>query len=247
MKINVRDYKNIWFTSDIHGFHKQEFLWKPRGCSSAEAHTRMIIDGINSLASEGDVIFHLGDLVLSCEYSDMLDMLIEIKCKTWHFIIGNHDTRIAKLLDRLKQYSKWDEMDERVKNEFNPPPVDLCDKEKCIYDNKSLINLGKFKELVIQEPSDEVGVKDLKYHVTLCHYPMILWNHSHHGSYCCVGHSHNSLNTTHFHNPNGKILDCGVDSALEYHQKVLFNWNDIKDIMSTKKIYKPDHHNEKTT
>lgn len=49
------------------------------------------------------------------------------------------------------------------------------------------------------------GVKDNGTHVVLCHYPMMQWNRSHHGSVHLFGHSHGG--TKH----PGNAVDVGID------------------------------------
>jgi hypothetical protein len=75
------------------------------------------------------------------------------------------------------------------------------------------------------------------------HYPLAVWNESHHGSWMIHSHSHGSygagLPTT---LDQGKILDVGWDV---FNKPVDFF--EVKDIMDKKeKIYK-DHHNEETS
>lgn len=233
-------------TSDLHFFHNKKFLYEPRGCKTPEEHTEMIINGINEQANEHSLIINLGDFCLTCSYEDMLDAIIKIKCRNIWSIIGNHDTRILKLMDRLTDYAKWNSYYDDIKS-LTDPSVDLSDKEKWIYYNKSLINLGKFKEIVIQEPSDEVGVKDKKHHVTLAHYPLLIWNKSHHGTISLCGHSHGTLYESSLEQVDSKRLDVGVDNALAYNGNVMFDWNSIKKIMSFKGINVVDHHNKTTT
>jgi calcineurin-like phosphoesterase family protein len=70
--------------------------------------------------------------------------------------------------------------------------------------------------------------------ITLCHYAMRVWNHSHHGAWHLYGHSHGSLPD----DPNSLSFDCGVDC----HNYKPLNFEQVKEIMS-KKTYKPiDHH-----
>jgi len=61
--------------------------------------------------------------------------------------------------------------------------------------------------------------------ITLCHYPMISWNASHHGSWLLYGHVHNKQIPL-----NGKMLDVAPTKEHMYP----YSFNEIKEIMETK-------------
>ena len=108
-------------------------------------------------------------------------------------------------------------------------------------------NLGPFLEITLIEPSLFKGDKARRTAVTLCHFPLQIWNKSHHGAWHLCGHSHNSFEESNWAFPEYKRFDCGVEAALEFDQKHMFSFNDVKAIMSTKCIYYGDHHNKETT
>ena len=76
--------------------------------------------------------------------------------------------------------------------------------------------------------------------IILCHYPILSWNKSHHGSWHVHGHCHQSLTT----NPEmdwyykRKVIDAGINgtgySPISYQQ--------LKKIMNSKTISPVDHH-----
>lgn len=77
--------------------------------------------------------------------------------------------------------------------------------------------------------------------VCLFHYPISVWNQQHRGSWHLHGHSHGNLK-----NPQGKMLDVGLDSAynlLGSHR--FFTEEDIIEHMKTKEIQILDHHEER--
>jgi calcineurin-like phosphoesterase family protein len=89
----------IYITSDFHFAHNKSFLWEPRGFTSAEEHAATLIENYNSIISDKDEVYILGDLMLS-------DDVFGIEClrqlKGHKFVaIGNHDTdsRISKYLN----------------------------------------------------------------------------------------------------------------------------------------------------
>ena len=52
----------IWLTSDLHLFHNQEFIYKPRGFSSVEEMNEVIEQNWNGLVNDDDEVYILGDL-----------------------------------------------------------------------------------------------------------------------------------------------------------------------------------------
>ena len=55
----------IWLTSDLHLMHNKSFLYEPRGFSSTEKMCEAIVVRWNSVVDENDLIYNLGDMVLS--------------------------------------------------------------------------------------------------------------------------------------------------------------------------------------
>ena len=55
----------LFLTSDTHFAHSAEFLWAPRGFSSADEMNEAIIERWNSIVKPNDIVFHLGDITLT--------------------------------------------------------------------------------------------------------------------------------------------------------------------------------------
>ena len=68
----------------------------------------------------------------------------------------------------------------------------------------------------------------------MCHYPMLTWNKSHHGSWMRQGHCHGSIQ----HPWNGKLLDVGTD-PMKYFP---ISFEEIIPIMTSKQFV--NHHND---
>ena len=79
---------NIWFTSDTHFYHEQDFLYKPRGFESFEEMNEAIVERWNSVVKPGDIVYHLGDMVMSHYDINIIKRLNG----TIFLIRGNHDT-----------------------------------------------------------------------------------------------------------------------------------------------------------
>jgi calcineurin-like phosphoesterase family protein len=95
LKINSKDYSNIFFSSDFHLNHQRDFLWKPRGFKDAQEHTDFLRHHIRQLPFDALLVF-LGDFALnsSCEF--VQQALAEIPCKTI-MLWGNHNSGVIQL------------------------------------------------------------------------------------------------------------------------------------------------------
>lgn len=78
----------IWFTSDTHFFHQQDFLYAPRGFENEIAMNEAIVERWNSVVKPNDIVYHLGDVVMSHYDANIINQLNG----TIFFIRGNHDT-----------------------------------------------------------------------------------------------------------------------------------------------------------
>ena len=54
----------IYFTSDFHFCHNRDFIYERRGFSSIEEHDQTIIDNFNSIITDEDILYILGDVFL---------------------------------------------------------------------------------------------------------------------------------------------------------------------------------------
>lgn len=70
--------------------------------------------------------------------------------------------------------------------------------------------------------------------VVMSHYPFLVWNKSHYGSWMLHGHCHNKLKET-----QSKRLDVGIDTTKDYAP---YSFQEIKDRMKDKSFVKEDHH-----
>jgi len=96
----IRDMAgNIFITSDTHFCHDKEFLFGGRGFSSPEEMNEQIIKNWNELISPNDIVYHLGDVMLS-NTEGGLECLKRLNGKIY-LAIGNHDTN-----DRIKRYKE---------------------------------------------------------------------------------------------------------------------------------------------
>ena len=80
----------IYFSSDLHFCHNKSFLYEPRGFNSIEEHDKTIIDNWNSIVTNDDEVYLLGDIMLN-DNEKGLEYLQSLNGKI-HIICGNHDS-----------------------------------------------------------------------------------------------------------------------------------------------------------
>lgn len=90
---------SIYFTSDLHFNHNKEFVWKERGFSSVAEMNEAILKNFNSIVTNEDDLYILGDLMLE-DNEKGLELLGQLPGKI-HIILGNHDTN-----SRIKLYKQ---------------------------------------------------------------------------------------------------------------------------------------------
>lgn len=81
---------NIWFTSDTHFGHDKPFIYEPRGFSNINEMDEAIIERWNSVIKPGDLVYHLGDVLLG-DLDKGIENVLKLNGKI-NLAIGNHDT-----------------------------------------------------------------------------------------------------------------------------------------------------------
>lgn len=89
----------IYFTSDTHFCHNQDFLYEPRGFTNVNDMNEAIVENWNKIVKPDDEVWHLGDMALgdiddACKYINQLNGTIR-------WIRGNHCTekKIGKIIE----------------------------------------------------------------------------------------------------------------------------------------------------
>lgn len=80
----------VYVTSDLHFGHSREFIWGARGYKSVEEMNKIQIEKFNSVVTDEDEVWILGDLVLG-DIDGGLELLKQLKGKI-HVCLGNHDS-----------------------------------------------------------------------------------------------------------------------------------------------------------
>ena len=230
---------SIYFTSDTHYGHqniasKNNSQWKEgqRHYYSLEEMNQDIIKQFNKTLKSDDILYHLGDWSFG-GIGNIYDFWKQLPTKNIHLILGNHDTHIDA-------------------NKILPNCIDTGTlTQRIIIDGKP------------DSPTDFVFAKDLFLSVNqvnniseffMSHYAHRVWPGSHKGAIHLYGHSHDSLDKPEFtgipfvKEPAwGKSMDVGIDSAIRILGVARpFHIEEIREIMKSREIFFPDHHNSKT-
>ena len=88
----------IYFTSDLHFMHNQNFLYEPRGFSSVHDMNEAIIENFNKVMDWGDTLYILGDCFLN-DNEEGMKLMRRVPGKKY-IIYGNHDTETRQALMR---------------------------------------------------------------------------------------------------------------------------------------------------
>lgn len=91
---------------------------------------------------------------------------------------------------------------------------------------KGFVEILDYKEIKVGEQ-----------HIVLCHYPMMVWNKHHHGSWMLHGHCHGNLKGQ----QNRRIIDVGVDP--QKYKPVSFE--EVQVMMKDREFIPVDHHGQR--
>lgn len=80
----------IYFSSDPHFNHNKDFIFSERGFSSIEEMNETIIKNYNSIITDEDDLYILGDLCLG-DLEEGKKCISQLNGKI-HIVLGNHDT-----------------------------------------------------------------------------------------------------------------------------------------------------------
>ena len=98
-------HDKVWFTSDLHFWHKNICKYCDRPYESLEEMHEAIIANWNSVVQDDDDVFLLGDMGF-CSYAKLKALITRLKGRI-HLIQGNHDEDkvVYKLYDNDNIYS----------------------------------------------------------------------------------------------------------------------------------------------
>ncbi len=215
IKKKRKDYKEILFMGDSHFGHNKEFLYKTRGFQSSQEHDEWIQEQIDGVHPDS-LIVHFGDHGLSVGAERIQEFLLTFPCETLT-IFGNHQSGIRQLYQQ--QLPKGFEGCELYPMKITPN-ITLMGYEFLLDIDRDRFYCTHMAPLIWPEQNQKSTPRS-----------------------CLCGHSHSNLIQA---NPGesgfGKLLDVGVENAIEYNGTAFFNIDEVVGIMNTKAFSSFDHH-----
>lgn len=206
-----------WFTSDLHFFHKNitsgESNWpdKINDCrqfNTTKEMSQHIVKQMNKYVKEDDILYFLGDWCFQ-GIGNIWNLRKQLRCKTIHFIYGNHDSHILKnkLLPNCGKVICIDTMEQLY--------VDKNDHCSDVYAQEIFTSFQEKLDIILNG-----NIFKLSHHP-----PQEKYNKQY---YYLYGHVHGSDEFV----PESKKLDVGIDNAYKlFGEYRPFNENDIKTLL----------------
>jgi calcineurin-like phosphoesterase family protein len=206
-------------TGCTHLDHKKDFIWKARGFASPEDHANFVCREVADYytANPHAHMIHLGDGFLNSTPERAKAYFARCGIQTY-YIWGNHESPTTLLYNA--------EVD-RIGFKYGEVyPLTLYPVTFLGYQASFSIE----GQLIVAN-----------------HFPLSVWDESHHGAWMIHSHNHHSYPESHADHLDCKRLDCGVDSCLKYFGKPYITFAQLRTIMDRKNTHKVDHHGPETT
>jgi calcineurin-like phosphoesterase family protein len=212
IKKRSKDYNKIYFCSDTHYGHNKEFLYVPRGFSSAEEHSQWISDQIDDLRSD-DLLIHLGDVGLSVGFQSIYDFMLRFPCETL-MVWGNHNSGV---MQAYKQHL--------------PRGFERCE----IYPLKITPNITMMgSDFMLDIDQHKFYLKHMA--------PLIWDEQNKGRNVLCGHSHGNLKSANPGQDGIGKILDVGVENAIKQNGTIFFQLKEVCEILDSKTFNPIDHH-----
>ena len=113
-------FDKVWFTSDLHFWHKNICKYCNRPYANIEEMNQAIVDNWNSVVKDDDIVFVLGDLGF-CGIEKLRPLIAQLKGKIY-VIQGNHDS--DKIIGKLYE-------EDHIVDYFKLLEVTITGDEEC--------------------------------------------------------------------------------------------------------------------
>ena len=236
IKLNRNNYNNIYFASDFHYNHQRDFIWTPRGFKSYQEHDKFLENQCASL-KDNDLLIYLGDYSLNSTDEQTSSLLHKTRAQIF-YIFGNHEGYHSRFYrNSLQRF-----FGEKGNAQIFPFSVD---KTNNLGMPGITHNNGKYCNDITY--FGEEGYFQIGNNFYFCrHMAPLIWDRmKYDNQFALCGHSHGNLKSALPTSLNtGKILDVGVDVALQCNGTAFLTIKEIDEIMNKKKIVIHDHHGD---
>lgn len=131
-------HDKVWFTSDLHFWHKNICKYCNRPFDTVEEMNQALVDNWNSVVKKDDTVFVLGDLGF-CGYDKLEPLMSQLNGKKY-LIQGNHDSDkiVFRLYDAniIEEYYKMIEVTIVGDEECPDQQLTLCHFPMIDWPNK---------------------------------------------------------------------------------------------------------------
>lgn len=182
LKFNTQS-QNIWFTSDFHGGHNKEFIYKGRGFHSIAEHDAELITRWNKHVQHDDIVINLGDFTLNTTAERTKEIFRSLNGKQI-VCFGNHESGVSRI------YA------EAVREQYGRDDIEVY---PLIWENVTFV--GEDLNLVVD-----------KQEITCSHFPKEIFRNVQYSAWALSGHCHSNNPKTQPEYPIGKRLDVGIDN-----------------------------------
>lgn len=218
--IRIDQKKRLFFVSDLHLNHDKEFLWGKRGFASSQEHIEKLLGRLAEIADDDTVLINLGDATFRDPKHEIFDRLAALPFHKHYHVWGNHPSGAKQAYQNAVDgyFHLFSDMGEGLE----VYPMD--------YENVTFVGwqaLFSYQRQMIHAQ----------------HFPLEVWDEMKNGVWHVCGHSHGSFDQTNGDvTTNGKIMDVGVESALDNFGDFVVTFDQVNQFMSKRMIIKKDHH-----
>lgn len=159
--------KKYWFSSDFHFSHANILHLCNRPFQNIYDHDRILIDNYNSLVSNEDIFYFLGDFAYRCSPERASKVIKRLNFAKMYFLFGNHEKPVRQAVQKGL-------LDDEIKS----GKIEIIGGKIAIDDHT----------LAISKTIEIEGQK-----IFISHYGHRTWPSAFRGTWHLYGHSHNNL------------------------------------------------------
>ena len=197
--------KTIWFSADTHYSHANVISLCNRPFCNIYEHDQVLIQNDNSVVSNEDDYYFLGDFAFRCSAERVLEIIKRLNFRKMYFLFGNHDKAMRQAIQRGM-----------LDKEINNGKIEIIGGKEPITDTT----------IAISKMLDINGQK-----IFISHYGHRTWPGAFRNCIHLYGHSHSNLLPLYKSMDVG--VDCHNFFPISF-EEILFAMNNVKEEFSEK-------------